>query len=73
MCPGRAGSCAGYANGRFIIWLCAWRRGLVSLFIAPDAFALELFSEKVIPGLNMALIFVLLPLCFAAGKLRKTI
>jgi spore germination protein KB len=61
------------ANGRYIIWLCVLAAGAVSLFLAPDAFTLKFLSEKVIPGLNMALIFVLLPLCFAAGKLRKTI
>lgn len=76
--------CAGYVSreggaaldmthGRFIIWLCALGAGLVSVFIAPDSFALELFSAKIIPGLNIALIFVLLPACFAVGKIRKTI
>ena len=76
--------CAGYVSreggaaldmthGRFIIWLCALGAGLVSVFIAPDSFALELFSAKIIPGLNIALIFVLLPSCFVAGKIRKTI
>lgn len=59
--------------GRFVVPLCAAAACAVSQAIAPDAFALEHYSHTVIPELNMALIFVLLPVIFAVGKLRKTI
>lgn len=60
-------------NGRFIIPLCAAGALLASAFIAPDAKSLKFFSETLIPYLNMGVIFILLPLCLAVGKIRKKI
>jgi spore germination protein KB len=60
-------------GGRFIIPLCALAAALISVYAAPDSFALERLSELLIPRLNMGLIFGFLPLCFAVGKLRGTI
>ena len=60
-------------NGRVIIPLCAAGALLVSAFIAPDAKSLKFFSETLIPYLNMGVIFILLPLCLAVGKIRKKI
>jgi hypothetical protein len=60
-------------NGRYIIPLCAFSAAAASVLLSPDAFALEFLSSRLVPGLNMALIFVLLPVCFAVGKLRHTI
>lgn len=60
-------------NGRWLVPLCTLSAAAVSAVAAPDSFALQFMSETLVPGLNMGLIFGLLPLCFAVGKIRKTI
>ena len=41
-----------------------------AFFVAGSAFDLNFFSEKVIPGVNMLMIFIVLPLIFVIGKIR---
>ena len=73
VCPAREPKLYDMKNGRFIIPLCAAGALLASAFIAPDAKSLKFFSETLIPYLNMGVIFILLPLCLAVGKIRKKI
>lgn len=58
-------------RGRFIIPLCAAVACGVGIAIAPTALSLEQFSSKIVPGINILLVFVLLPLIFIIGKARK--
>ena len=45
----------------------------VALTMARQADALAWYSEALIPKLNLAMVFLLLPLIFAVGRLRKKI
>ena len=60
-------------RGRFIIPLCAAAACGIGIAIAPTAFSLELISAKVVPGVNLALAFIILPLLLLIGKLRRKI
>ena len=45
----------------------------VALTMARQADTLTWYSEVLIPTLNLAMVFLLLPLIFAVGRLRKKI
>lgn len=45
---------------------------LIPAYLAANsAFELNFFSEKIIPGINMLIIFIMLPLIFVIGKIRE--
>ncbi len=60
-------------RGRFITVLCALAACAIGIAIAPTAFALELISAKIAPGVNLVLAFFVLPLILLIGKLRRKI
>lgn len=56
---------------RYLIWLCGTAAMICSIFIGPDAASLALWSDRVIPAINMSLAFLVLPAVFAVGKIKK--
>ena len=58
---------------RLGVRLCAAGMGLAAWQCAPSAFALRTLSRGVILWGNALLVFGLLPVCYAVGRLRKTI
>lgn len=78
LCMGRDGAYRGerlgdVSRGRYIIWLCATAAVILSLFIGADGAGLRLWSERIIPAVNLFVAFVLLPALFAVGKIRRRI
>ena len=61
------------ADRRWVIPLCGAVAIICGLLVAPDPASLELWSEKVIPGINLLFAFVVLPAIWAVGKLRKAL
>ena len=53
--------------------VCTGAALAVALTMARQADALAWYSEALIPKLNLAMVFLLLPLIFAVGRLRKKI
>jgi len=43
------------------------------MLVSRDAFGLIIFSERIVPGVHMLLVFIVLPAVFIAGKIRKKI
>ncbi|MEG1316229.1 MAG: GerAB/ArcD/ProY family transporter [Oscillospiraceae bacterium] len=60
-------------NGRFLIWICAGLSLLTALFIAPDSQTLSSLSRNIIPAINLAFNFALLPAIIAVGLIRKKV
>ncbi len=60
-------------HGRWFIWLCAIAAGAIGLFIGNTAPRLDFLSEQVIPLVNLALCYLILPAVLAIGKLRHKI
>ncbi len=60
-----------FSGGRWTIWLCGAAAILCGLLIARDPASLSFWSETLIPLLNLSFAFLLLPLLWAAGRLRK--
>ncbi len=58
-------------NGRWIIPFCGLAALVLALFIAPEPASLDMWSEKIIPYLNLAFAFILVPLVFIVGKIKK--
>ena len=56
---------------RWLIPLCALASILVALYLAPDLLSLRLWSEKIIPAVNLSLCFFVLPLLLLIGKRRR--
>lgn len=60
-------------NGRFLIWLILAAVFAVSRFIPDEAEPVSVLSEILVPYINLAFTFGLLPLTFLVGKIRKTL
>lgn len=58
-------------NGRILIWLCALAALVGGLLLAPDAFDLEFYSLRLIPGVTLGLTVGGISAIFVVGKLRK--
>ena len=56
---------------RWLIPFCALASILVALTLAPDLASLRLWSERIVPAVNLSLWFLLLPLCLMIGKIRR--
>lgn len=59
------------SGGRALIWLCGTAGIICAIFIGRDSAAMSLWSERIIPLINMSFAFVVLPLVFAVGKILK--
>ena len=59
-----------FRNGRWIIPLCGLVALSLGIFLAPEPAALDLWSEKIIPYLNLAFTFVIVPLVYIVGKIK---
>lgn len=57
--------------GRWIVLPCAVIAAVCAMLIAPTPITLELWSQTVIPIINLCYAFIFLPAVFAVGKLRK--
>lgn len=60
-------------SGRWIIPLCGLTCIALGLLLAPDAASMRLWSERLIPLINLAFAFGLLPLTYIVGKQKKTL
>ncbi len=60
-----------FHNGRWIIPICGFAALLIGIFIAPEPASLDMWSEKIIPYLNLAFAFVVIPLIYIVGKIKK--
>ena len=58
-------------NGRWLIPACAAVSFAAALLIDRDSGRLKLYSKTLVPLFNLAAVFVLVPLCFAVGKIRE--
>ncbi len=60
-------------RGRWLIWLCGGLAIAAGLFIAPDAESLSFWSSALIPIINLVFAFLVIPVIFIVGKLRKAL
>lgn len=60
-------------RGRWVIWLCAIACGALAFYLAPDPVGLDAWSRRVIPAINSAVAFLLLPIIYIVGRIRKTL
>lgn len=60
-------------KGRWIIWLCAAALLALALLIAPDAKTLAMLSHRLVPTVNNAFTFGLLPLIIVIGLIRRKV
>ena len=58
-------------RGRYLLWLCALAAVVCSLLLGRDSAAMSLWSERIIPLVNMSFAFVVLPVIYIAGKIKK--
>lgn len=61
------------SSGRWIAIPCGLTAAFCAMIIAPSPIALEMWSQTIIPIINMCYAFLFLPAVFAVGKLRKKI
>lgn len=59
------------SRGRWVIWLCGTAVMAVGLFIGSKPHGLTLWSNTVIPLINLGFAFAVVPLIYLVGKLRK--
>jgi len=62
-----------FSDGRAALALCAAAAAAFALFAAPDAAALQLLSERLIPGANLFFALVFFPALLGLGRLRGRI
>ena len=60
-------------GGRWVILFCGATLITLGLLLAPDAASLRFWSERLVPILNCAVVFGLLPLVYIVGKQKKTL
>ena len=58
-------------RGRWLIPLCGLFSVLCGLFIAPEPLSLDVWSEQIIPYINLGFAFLLLPILYIVGKIKK--
>ena len=58
-------------EGRYMIWLCFAAVLTTAVLIAPDSVSMNLWSQRIIPIINLCYAFVVLPLVYIIGK-KKT-
>ena len=60
-------------HGKWLVWLCAVPVLVSALTMAPDAGTLRQLSQVIVPWINTALIYGLLPAIVLVGLIRKRI
>lgn len=60
-------------RGRWVIRLCAVFCAVLAFLLAPDPSSLDKWSRIVIPATNCAVAFILLPIIYIVGRIRKTL
>lgn len=60
-----------FSGGRYIIWLVSAAAIIIAVFIAPDSISMNLWSQTVIPALNLAYGFLFLPIIYIVGKFKN--
>lgn len=58
-------------NGRWIIPLCGTASVVCGLFVAPEPASLDVWSEKIVPIINLTFAFVAVPIIYIVGKIKK--
>ena len=58
-------------GGRWLIWLCGLGCILLGVFLAPSPSAMDFWSKKIIPWLNLGFAFLIVPLIYIVGKWRN--
>lgn len=61
------------SGGRWCIPLCAAAAIAAGLSIGGNIISMDALSERIIPGINLAVILILMPLVFLIGRIRKKI
>lgn len=61
------------SSGRFLIWLCGLAAVLIGCFVAREPESLEFWSRQLIPGINLSVALILLPVIYIIGRVRKKI
>ncbi len=61
------------SRGRWLIWPTALAAMLISLLIGRDTLALEFWSKKLIPLINLFYAFIFIPSIYIVGKVKKTL
>lgn len=60
-------------DGRYLIFICAVSSALLAIFMAPESHILRLYSEGIVPGINLALALLLLPAVYIVGRRKNRI
>lgn len=60
-------------EGRWVIWLCALVSVVCALLVAPEPPDFHFWSGTLIPIMNLCVAFIVLPLIYFIGKLRKAL
>ena len=60
-------------QGRWLIPICGIAAILFGLFIASDPIRLDIWSEKIVPYINLGFAFIFVPLLYIVGKIRKAL
>ena len=60
-----------FHNGRWIIPICGLTALVLGIFIAPEPASLDMWSERIIPYLNLTFAFIVVPLVYIIGKIKK--
>lgn len=71
--PGENPKLLDMSNGQWFAPLCALLAMSAALAMAKDAVSLEKFTETIMPFLNLFFVFVVPPLVFIVGRLRRKI
>lgn len=58
-------------QGRYLTWLLAAAATALALVLAPESSTLEHWSREIIPLLNAAVAFVVFPIIYIVGRIRK--
>ena len=58
-------------NGRWIIPICGAAAIICGIFVAPEPVSLDIWSERIVPIINLAFAFIMVPLIYIVGKIKK--
>ena len=58
-------------NGRWIIPLCGLTAIICGIFLAPEPVALDKLSEHIVPYINLGFAFIVVPILYIVGKIKK--
>lgn len=58
-------------NGRWVIPLCGTASIVCGIFVAPEPVSLDVWSERIIPLINLGFAFIAVPSIYIVGKMKK--